>query len=238
MGMDIKKEQLSIGGIPAILWGPASQRLFIAVHGDQSHKEDDVIRIFAEVAVRKGHRVLSLDMPGHGSRTEAPRLCTPQRCAEDLGLMMAHARTLAADIGLFGCSTGAYFGMLAYGGLPIGQALLLSPVVDMARIIQNMMAVFNVSAQRLEQQKEVHTPAKTLYWNYYQYVLAHPVEWNAPTAILYGARDELCEREYVERFAKGARADMTILEECGHFFHTDSQLAFFQEWLEKHILPL
>lgn len=57
----MEKQTLYINGISSVLWGAASKRLFIAVHGDSSHKEDDVIRIFAERAVEKGYQVLNSD---------------------------------------------------------------------------------------------------------------------------------------------------------------------------------
>ena len=52
----MEKQTLYIDGIPAVLWGAASKHLFIAVHRDSSHKEDDVIRIFAEKAVGRGYQ--------------------------------------------------------------------------------------------------------------------------------------------------------------------------------------
>jgi len=47
------KSYLAVEGIPAVLWGAASDRLFIAVHGDQSNKEDDAIAILAEEAAKQ-----------------------------------------------------------------------------------------------------------------------------------------------------------------------------------------
>ena len=37
------KERFKINNIPAILWGEKSEKLFIAVHGNMSNKEDAVI---------------------------------------------------------------------------------------------------------------------------------------------------------------------------------------------------
>ena len=48
------------------LWGEPSDRLFIAVHGNMSSKDDDAIVIFAEEATDKGYQVLSFDLPEHG----------------------------------------------------------------------------------------------------------------------------------------------------------------------------
>lgn len=235
--MSVEKQHLQIDDIPAILWGKASGSLFIAVHGDQSSKDDTVIQLLAEAAAGKGHQTLSLDLPEHGARREEARLCNPQNCTADLRLAMAYARARWDAISLFGCSIGAYFSMLAYQDAPVRQALFLSPVVSMQRLIENLMAGFGVSAETLREKQAVATPVKTLYWDYYQYTLAHPVEWHAPTALLYGTHDAICARDDVEHFAARTAANLTLVEGGEHFFHTEQQLALFQQWLRTHISP-
>ncbi len=232
----METQQVEIEGIPAILWGPASGRLFIAVHGDGSNKADEVIAVFAEEAMRKGSRTLSFDLPEHGDRKGEPLLCSVQNCVADLASVMKYARSLSDDISLFGCSMGAYFGMLAFKDEPIGQALFLSPVVDMKRIIDNMMTWFDISVERLLREREIPTPVKTLYWDYYEYVVEHPVKWDKiETALLYGEKDTLCEQSYVKAFADGVHAKMTVCEDGEHFFHTDAQMAFLRQWLQNSV---
>lgn len=41
------KEKFKINNIPAVLWGEKSEKVFIAVHGNMSNKEDTVIEILA-----------------------------------------------------------------------------------------------------------------------------------------------------------------------------------------------
>ncbi len=231
----MEQKSLLIGNIPSIIWGPVSDNLLIAVHGNQSHKSDVVIRIVADSAVSKGYQVLSFDLPEHGARKEENRLCKAQNCAEDLASVMKYARTLSKNISVFGCSIGAYFSMLSYQEESIQKALFLSPVVDMKRLINNMMMWFNVSEERLEKEQVIATPISTLYWDYYQYVLSHPITWNTPTALLYGAKDELCEYEVVKAFAEQCHASMTVLEDSEHFFHTEKQLDYLRNWLCAHI---
>ena len=223
------KEPLLIGDIPAMLWGPASDKLMIAVHGKDSSKSD--FDLVAEVAVGKGYQVLSFDLPEHGDRKEEQRLCDAQNCVEDLTRVMKCAHTLSDNISVFGCSIGAYFSMLAYQDEPIQKALFLSPIVDMRRLIENMMKWFDVSEERLRKEQEVPTPINTLYWHYYQYVLQHSVRWDRPTALLYGSKDELSEYETVKTFAERCGASLTVLEDGEHFFHTDRQLTFLKKWL-------
>ncbi|AJD27844.1 putative alpha/beta hydrolase [Clostridium botulinum CDC_297] len=57
------KDKFNISNIPTVLWGEKSEKLFIAVHGNMSNKEDTVIKILAKEAIQKGYQVLSFDLP-------------------------------------------------------------------------------------------------------------------------------------------------------------------------------
>ncbi|MDL2215472.1 alpha/beta hydrolase [Ruminococcaceae bacterium OttesenSCG-928-N02] len=229
------RKTFMIGNIPSVLWGPSADKLLVAVHGGQSHKTDVVIEIVAAIAVEKGYQVLSFDLPEHGERKEEPRLCDVQNCVEDLAQAMQYARTLSGCISIFGCSIGAYFSMLAFRDEPVQKALFLSPIVDMKRLIENMMKWFDVSKARLEKEQQIATPTNTFYWHYYQYVLQHPVKWDKPTALLYGAKDELSEYEVVQGFAQKCHAKLSVLEGSEHFFHTERQLDFLKNWLHENL---
>ncbi len=224
--------------IPSILWGEKSDKLFIAVHGNMSRKDDDVIALFAEEAAVKGYRVLSFDLPEHGDRAEENYPCMVWNCVSDLASVMNYARTLSDNISLFACSMGAYFSLLAYKDLPIEQALFLSPVVSMERIITNMMTWSGISEERLKTEKEIKTPAgQTLYWDYYSYVRSNPVErWNIPTSILYGSDDNISQYDVIFEFVKRFNCRLQVLEQGEHYFHTDEQLSCFREWVNDRII--
>ena len=217
------------------MWGAESNNLFIAVHGDQSNKADTIIEIFSEVAAAKGYQVLSFDLPEHGERKDGTYLCNAQNCVDDLTEIIKYVLTCSSNISVFGCSIGAYFSMLAYKDEYIQKSLFLSPVVDMKRVINNIMTWFDVSEESLEIEQKIITPVKMLYWDYYQYVFNNPVEWNKPTALLYGVKDNICEADYVIRFAERTKAKMTIFDDGEHFFHTEQQLEFMRKWLKDSI---
>ena len=61
-------ERIKINNIPAIIWGKKSDAVYIAVHGNMSNKEDEVIKILAEKAEDFYYQVLSFDLPEHGKR--------------------------------------------------------------------------------------------------------------------------------------------------------------------------
>ncbi|MBP2633666.1 MAG: alpha/beta hydrolase family protein [Firmicutes bacterium] len=231
------KQNLKIENIPAILWGDKSDKLFVVVHGNMSNKSDDAIVVFAGEATPKGYQVLSFDLPEHGDRKDEDYPCKVQNCVKDLNAIMRYARSLSNNISLFACSMGAYFSLLAYNHEPIKQCLFLSPVVNMERIINNMMTWFSVSEDRLRIEKEISTPiGQTLYWDYYCYVKEHPiVSWDNPTSILYGSEDNLCEFDVISAFTKRFDCDFQVMEHGEHYFHTEEQLEFFRQWLKNRI---
>lgn len=231
--MKIQRSDIKIKNIPAVLWGEPSARLFIVVHGNMSRKDDDAVVILAEEAAAKGYRVLSFDLPEHGDRKGGDYACTVQNCVSDLGLIRDYALTAARELSLFACSMGAYFSLLAYRDLALKECLFLSPVVDMERLIGNMMKGAGVSEERLKAEKEIKTPYGPLYWDYYWYVKTHPVDaWAKPTAILYGSADNVSEPAAVAGFAARFNCKLTELERGEHYFHTPEQLGYFRQWLK------
>ena len=107
----------------------------------------------------------------------------------------------------------------------------------MQRIIANMMQWLGISEARLREEGEIATPiGQTLYWDYYCYVKDNPVlQWPTPTALLYGGKDELCEKAAVQAFAEKFACGFDIFEQAEHYFHTAEELAFFRQWLQKRL---
>ncbi|NFE73067.1 alpha/beta hydrolase [Clostridium botulinum] len=231
------KDKFKISNIPTILWGEKSEKIFIAVHGNMSNKEDVVIEILAKEAIKKGYQVLSFDLPEHGERKNESTPCKVQYCVSDLSVIMNYVKEHWKEVSLFACSMGAYFSLLAYKNNMIKKALFLSPVVNMERIIENMMMWFNITPERLKKEFTIETPiGQKLYWDYYCYVKENPInKWSIDTNILYGAKDELCEFEIIKYFAKKYCCELEVMDTGEHYFHTKEQLDVFQQWLQKHI---
>lgn len=93
---------------------------------------------------------------------------------------------------------------MAAADLPLCQALLVSPVVDMPGLIEGMMQAAGVTPEQLEREKVIPVPdAQPLDWEYYCYVREHrPDSWTVPTAVLIGERDELEPPAVTEAFCK------------------------------------
>ena len=228
---------LCVEGIPAILWGKETGKMVVAVHGNMSNKADEPIVLLAEAAISSGYQVLSFDLPQHGDRKEEPTLCKVQNCVHDLGTIMNYVRRGTKDVSLFACSMGAYFSLIAYRDVGLRQCLFLSPVVDMDRIIENMMKWFDISKERLQTEQKIDTPVgQPLYWDYYCYVKNNPISvWQSPTAILYGSADNLCEYEIVSSFADKFGCTLEVMENGEHYFHTAAQLAVYRSWLQNNL---
>ena len=235
--MAIKKQFIAIENIPAILWGERSENLFIAVHGDMSHKEDKVIEILADEATLKGSQVLSFDLPEHGDRKNNSYLCKVQNCVHDLTQIINYARQTHKSQSLFACSMGAYFSLLSYYGHSLNKAMFLSPIVDMERIIHYMMNCFGVSEEQLKLEGEIALPiGKTLYWDYFTYVKSHPIiHWPIKTSVFYGENDSISEYEIVRNFCDKFNCHLSQMKNGEHFFHTPDQLAFFRNWLRNNL---
>lgn len=231
----MKQERLRIENIPAVLWGERADDVYLCVHGRMADKEE--ARGFVERAALKNYQTISFDLPGHGDRKNEDCPCTVWNAVRDLEAIGMYAQQGWRSVSLFGVSLGAYFSLLAYKDTPLKKCLFLSPVLDMERLIRNMMTYFGASEEMLKEEREIPTPmGETLSWDYYCYVRENPIErWNTPTAILYGSEDELVERETVERFTGLFGCNLTVLKGSRHWFHTEHQLAFLDEWLDEHI---
>ena len=234
----MKTEKTKINNIPSIIWGEKSNKVFIAVHGNMSNKEDEVIKKLAEKVVSKGYQLVSFDLPEHGERKENHEyLCKVQNCVKDLKQVMEYAKSNYKEISLWACSMGAYFSLLAYKDENIKQCLFLSPVVNMKIIIENMMQWSNTTEEELKEKQEIKTDfGQTLYWDYYKYVKENPiVNWKKKTNILYGNKDNLQAENLIKDFCSKFNCELDILENGEHYFHTEGQLVYYKEWLNNSI---
>lgn len=115
----------------------------------------------------------------------------------------------------------------------IDSALFISPVVNMERLIEDMMKQANVTEAQLSTEKEIATSfGETLSWEYLCYVRNHPLRWNIPTRILYGENDNLTSIETITDFAERINAPLTVMKGGEHWFHTEQQMQFLDDWIK------
>lgn len=137
------------------------------------------------------------------------------------------------QISLLANSIGAYLGMYALQNCKLAKALLISPVLDMERLILDMMGWARVTEEELSAKGEIPTEfGETLSWEYLTFVRQHPIDWTVPTEILYAEKDNLTSRNTVDAFVATHPAKLTVMAGGEHWFHTEEQLAFLNKWMK------
>ena len=131
-------------------------------------------------------------------------------------------------------SIGAFFAIYSLSNQQIEKAYFISPIVNMERLITNMIHWAEVTEDELKEKKEIQTTfGETLSWDYLCYVRENPITWTIPTHILYGEKDDLTSYENISKFAKQINATLTVLENGEHWFHTEEQMKFLDDWIKQ-----
>ena len=104
----------------------------------------------------------------------------------------------------------------------------------MERLIADMMIWANVTEDELKEKKEIQTTfGETISWDYLCYVRENPIIWKIPTHILYGEKDNLIPYGTILEFVQRATSTLSIMKNGEHWFHTEEQMKFLDEWIIK-----
>ena len=102
----------------------------------------------------------------------------------------------------------------------------------MEKLITDMMMWAKVTEDELKGKKEIQTDfGETLSWEYLCYVREHSIAWTVPTHILYGEKDNLTSYETISEFANRIKATLTVMKNGEHWFHTEEQMKFLDNWI-------
>lgn len=229
----MKEIHITVQEIPAVLYGDSSESLFLYIHGKMGCKEEAAR--FAEIVCPKGYQVLSIDLPGHGERTGEMERFVPWEVVTELQAVYGFARQRWKKNSLYANSIGAYFSLLAFREVKLEKSLFVSPILDMEKLIHDMMGWAGVTREQLQQAGEIPTAfEETLSWEYLTYATEHRItKWDCPTGILYAGQDHLTARETARDFAQRFGCTVTVMENGEHWFHTEEQLAVLDTWLQK-----
>ena len=94
----------------------------------------------------------------------------------------------------------------------------------------------NVTEDELCGKKEIQTDfGETLSWENLCYVREHPIVWTVPTHILYGENDNLTSYETISEFANRIKATLTVMKNGEHWFHTEEQMKFLDNWISNSL---
>ena len=139
-----------------------------------------------------------------------------------------------SSITLIADSLGAYFSLISGIDKFITKAYFISPIVNMERLIVDMIGWAGTTEAELKEKKIIPVDfGDDLSWAYLQYVRTNTISWPVPTEILYGSLDNLQSLETIQQFARETGAGITVMEGGEHWFHTDEQMKFLDEWLQK-----
>ena len=98
----------------------------------------------------------------------------------------------------------------------------------------NMIKASNVTEKDLAERSEIKTDfGETLSWRYLCYVRDNPPEWKVPTCVLYGENDALTSFETMSAFCEKCGASLSVMKGGEHWFHTEEQLEFLDNWLRN-----
>ena len=129
-------------------------------------------------------------------------------------------------------SIGAFFAMHALSAVCFEKTYFISPIVDMEKLITDMMRRAGVTEEELEEKEIVKISfGQDLSWKYLTWVRNHSFVWNHPTAILYGNYDNLQSIDTIQTFARECEATITVMKNGEHWFHTDEQMKFLDRWI-------
>lgn len=159
---------------------------------------------------------------------------TPKEAGEEIHSAVMKLKEEYGQISMIANSIGAFFSMNAGIDTMIEKAYFIFPIVDMEKIITDMMVCDGVTEEELEKRRVIHTSfGEDLSWDYLCYVREHPIRWTVPTEILYGSNDNLTSTETITAFAKEHHAVLTIMENGEHWFHTKQQMDFLDDWIRS-----
>ena len=160
---------------------------------------------------------------------------TPWDTGKEIHSKVEILKNKYSEIILIANSIGAFFSLNADLNNQLSKAYFISPIVDMEELIIRMMSWANVSEEQLEKEKIIHTDfGEDLSWDYLSYVREHSIKWNIPTHMLYGSQDNIVSEDSLKAFAKQNNSSLTVMKNGEHWFHTEEQLKFLDDWIRTH----
>ena len=129
----------------------------------------------------------------------------PKETGKEIHAFLKSLKPRYKNIILIANSIGAFFSLHADLNSLVQKAYFISPIVSLEGFVCDQPEWMN---------------------------LGEP-EWNIPTAILYGSRDTMTSFEAIKNFAKKHGSSLTVMDGGEHWFHTEAQMQFLDDWIRK-----
>ncbi|MBV7390614.1 alpha/beta hydrolase [Enterococcus alishanensis] len=229
----MKIQHNTLNSISITIYGETSEKVYLYLHGQNGNQEEAAFA--AKILTTKGWQVVAYDLPEHGTRKNSSEKFVPWEVIPELKNLYQTLKQNWTTIALYANSISAWFSLLAFADIELDHCLLVSPVVDMEKLITKMMSWAQVSEVQLEQEQLIETDfGQTLSWQYLTYTRTHPVtNWQIPTKIMFGENDNLTSLAEIRTFAEKYHCQLTVMPGGEHWFHTEEQLQFLSTWLNK-----
>ncbi len=158
----------------------------------------------------------------------------PWDAGSEIRNVVLKLRETYQSVSLIGNSLGAFLAMYAGIDTLLSRAYFISPVVDMETLILAQMAQDGVTEEMLKEKGTIPgSSGPALSWKYLCFVRTHPIDWRVPTAILYAEHDNLTPYGTIKSFAAAHNARLTVMPGGEHWFHTEEQMAFLDDWFRR-----
>lgn len=237
----MQKKLITIQGVPnvpAVLYGDSSDELVLFVHGKMGSKYDG--ERCAELVTKKNKQLLAFDLPGHGDRQNQMANFKPWCITSEIDAILEYADSNYKSVELIGNSIGCYFTMLSSKSEILSKRLLICPILDMERLIMDMMTWANVTEDKLKAEGVIETSfGDSLDYDYLVYARENPIvlskKAGSNTHILYAGKDGLTSHQTVTSFSTKNNCELVIYEEGEHWFHTPEQLEVLDAFVKNRL---
>lgn len=221
---DMEVRTFPIGDIPAILFGPASARVYLFLHSEGGQKED--AEEFGKIAAAHGWQTLAVDIPRQ-SGTDGQALY-PGIMISELRKVYQYLSKNWRQIAVRADGLNAWYVMMALHDKPLEQCLFVSPVLDVQSAID--YAVQSDSTQT----DQIPPDEIELAAEYRIYAEQSPLcKWRVPTEILFAAGD--VNVWSVGDFGEPNPCKLTIEQNCGRAFAEPEERERLRAWEQRAI---
>ena len=192
----------------------------IYIHGQGGNaKEADHYK-----ALFKGCDVVGLDYAAQ----------TPWEAKEEFPVLLEPICKEHRSVQMVANSIGAYFAMQALADWPIEQAWFISPCGEHGKAHHQYDGLGRCHGEETPGERgKSHRLWPDPFLEYLCYAREHSVRWDIPTHILYGEKDTLTSYPTISAFAEQIHADLTVMKDGEHWFHTPEQMQFLDDWVRR-----
>ena len=138
------------------------------------------------------------------------------------------------EVNVIANSIGCYYAYVSLFGKEGNKTMFISSFVYLEKYIDMVMARFNISLSKLEEEKHIVLEGyEPLDYLFYKFVKENKVKYQKKINVIYGLEDNLVSYDNIDSFTKENDVILTTVEKGKHFFKDDFEIKALKEWLRK-----